>query len=171
LSGQIAGLDSNMEHLLAILSSFGPWNWFCLVVVLFFLDLIVPGVHFLWFRIASAATGVLALATDIAWQWQILAFGFLSVAAALWVRRYAQPDVVRSDVPDLNARPRQYIGRLFVVAEAIDCGRGKVRVGDTLWAAEGPDAPVGARVMVTGTRGTALVVERPRARSECKSQA
>jgi membrane protein implicated in regulation of membrane protease activity len=79
--------------------------------------------------------------------------------------------VVKSDLPDLNARSRQYIGRLFVVAEAIDCGRGKVRVGDTLWAAEGADAPVGTRVMVTATRGTALVVERPRARSDCKSQA
>jgi inner membrane protein len=149
-----------MEHLSALIASLGPWNWFYLVVALFLLDMIVPGVHFLWFRIAAAATGLLALATGVAWQWQIVAFGIFSVAAALWVRRYARPDVVKSDLPDLNARGRQYIGRSFVVAEAIECGRGKVRVGDTLWSAEGPDAPVGASVTVTDARGTALVVKR-----------
>jgi inner membrane protein len=86
------------------------------------------------------------------------------VAAALWIRRYARDDFVKSDVPDLNARGRQYIGRSFVVAEAIACGRGKVRVGDTLWAAEGPDTPVGTSVTVWDARGTTLLVERTPAR-------
>ena len=153
-----------MEHLVALFSGFGPWNWFFLVVALFLLDSVVPGVHFLWFRMAAVATGVLALATGIAWKWQLLAFGVFSVAAAFWVRRFAQPDHLKSDLPDLNARGRQYIGRAFVVEEAIECGRGKVRVGDTLWPAEGPDAPVGASVTVTGARGTALVVESAPAR-------
>jgi len=153
-----------MEQVSALVASLGPWIWFYLVVVLFLLDMIVPGVHFLWFRIAAAATGLLALATGVAWQWQIVAFGVFSVASAFWVRRYTRPDVVKSDVPDLNARGRQYIGRSFVVAEPIECGRGKVRVGDTLWAAEGPDTPVGASVTVTEARGTTLVVERTPAR-------
>src|SRR5262245_21411566 len=95
----------------------------------------------------------------------MVAFGVFSVVSALWVRRYARPDVVKSDVPDLNARGRQYIGRAFVVAEAIECGRGKVRVGDTLWPAEGPDTPVGASVTVTNAHGTTLVVERQPARA------
>ena len=55
---------------------------------------------------------------------------------------------------------------MLVVAEAIEGGRGKVRVGDTLWPVEGPDLPVGAHVTVTGTRGTALLVQRVLA-SEC----
>jgi hypothetical protein len=33
-----------------------------------------------------------------------------------------------------------------------------VRVGDTLWNAEGPDLPKGARAKVTGTNGTVLIV-------------
>jgi inner membrane protein len=148
-----------MEHVYALFSDFGPWNWFFLVVALFVFDTVVPGVHFLWFRMAAVGTGGLALATGIRWQWQIVAFGVLSVIAAFWVRRYAQPDHLKSDLPDLNARGRQYIGRSFVVEEAIECGRGKVRVDDTLWAAEGPDTPAGASVTVTGAQGTALVVE------------
>jgi membrane protein implicated in regulation of membrane protease activity len=44
------------------------------------------------------------------------------------------------------------------VEEAIENGRGKVRVGDSVWQADGPDVPAGSRVKVTGARGTVLVV-------------
>ena len=47
----------------------------------------------------------------------------------------------------------------MTVEQAIADGRGKVRVGDTVWQAQGPDAPLGARVKVTGTNGTCLLVE------------
>lgn len=140
--------------------SLGAWNWFILAVVLLALETIIPGVHFLWFGIAAVIIGLLAFATDIAWQWQVLAFALLSVLTVFWVRKYARPDVAISDQPDLNVRGQQYIGRSVLVEQAIQGGRGKVRVGDTLWAAEGPDASAGSRVTVTGTKGTVLVVER-----------
>jgi membrane protein implicated in regulation of membrane protease activity len=149
-----------MQGMFALFSGYGPWNWFFLVVALFVLDAIVPGVHFLWFRLAAVSVGALTFATGIGWQWQLVAFGAFSVIAALWVRRYVQPNVVVSDVPDLNVRGQQYVGRSLVVEEAIECGRGKVRVGDTLWSAEGIDAPAGTTVKVTGARGTVLTVER-----------
>ena len=34
----------------------------------------------------------------------------------------------------------------------------RVRVGDTVWQAEGPDTPAGTRVKVTGARDTVLIV-------------
>jgi inner membrane protein len=151
-----------MDYLVALFSGFGPWNWFFLVVALFVLDTVVPGVHFLWFRFAAVGVGVLALATNITWQWQVVAFGILSVVAAIWVRKYVHAGDANCDVPDLNVRGQQYIGRFLVVEEAIECGRGKVRVGDTLWFAEGLDAPVGTNVRVTGARGTVLVVKPAR---------
>jgi membrane protein implicated in regulation of membrane protease activity len=61
-------------------------------------------------------------------------------------------------VPELNIRGSQYVGRTVTVEVAISNGRGKVRVGDTMWTAEGPDTPVGTRVKVTGVNGTVLVV-------------
>ena len=149
-----------MQSLWALLYSLGPWNWLILAVVLLTLETLIPGVHFLWFGIAAAVIGVLALVTGFAWPVQVLAFVLLSVLVVFWVRRYVRPDMTISDLPDLNVRGQQYVGRSLVVEQAIQNGRGKVRVGDTLWAVEGPDAPAGARVTVTGARGTVLVVER-----------
>jgi membrane protein implicated in regulation of membrane protease activity len=117
-------------------------------------------VHFLWFGIAAVVVGGLAVATDIGWPWQLVAFGVISVLTVFGVRRFFRIEAAHTDQPDLNIRGQQYVGRSLVVEQAIQNGRGKVRVGDTLWQAEGPDAPVGTRVKVTATRGTVLVVER-----------
>jgi membrane protein implicated in regulation of membrane protease activity len=57
-------------------------------------------------------------------------------------------------------RGAQYIGRRVTVEEAIVSGRGKVRVGDTIWPAQGEDAAKGSLVQVVGVNGTVLVVER-----------
>ena len=149
-----------MQMLYTLFSGFGPWNWFIVGVLLFTLETFVPGVHFLWFGIAAIIVGLLALATGIAWPWQIIAFGVLAVLTVFWVRKYVRADVSKSDLPDLNVRGQQYVGRSVVVEQAIQNGRGKVRADDTLWLAEGPDVPAGARVTVTGTRGTILLVER-----------
>ncbi len=149
-----------MQSLWGVLYDLGPWNWLILATVLLILETVIPGVHFLWFGIAAAIIGVLALWTGFAWPVQVLAFALLSVVVVFWVRRYVRPDVTISDLPDLNVRGQQYVGRSLVVEQAIQNGRGKVRLGDSLWSVEGPDTPVGSSVTVTGVRGTVLVVER-----------
>lgn len=141
-----------------LLAPFGAWNWLLLALVLFSLEAIVPGVHFVWFGVAAILVGLLGLSTDFAWQWQLIAFAVLSVATVFVARRYARPDNSPSDTPDLNARGVQYVGRVVTVEEPIRGGRGKVRVADTLWQAEGADAAAGTRVKVTGARDTILVV-------------
>ncbi|HWE16297.1 MAG TPA: NfeD family protein [Hyphomicrobiaceae bacterium] len=147
-----------MQDVWGLFSSLGAWNWLILAVVLLSLETVIPGVHFLWFGLAAAFIGFVALAIGMAWPWQVLAFVLVSVAVVFWVKRFVRPDVAISDLPDLNVRGQQYVGRSVVVEQAIENGRGKVRVGDTLWSAEGPDAPAGARVTVTGSKGTVLVV-------------
>src|SRR5262245_41966228 len=152
-----------MQSAWALFVSLGAWNWLILAVVLLALETVIPGVHFLWFGLAAAVIGIFALAIGVSWPWQVLAFVALSVLTVLWVKRFVRPDVTLSDLPDLNVRGQQYVGRALVVEQAIENGRGKVRVGDTIWSAEGPDAPAGARVTVTGSKGTVLVVEPARA--------
>jgi membrane protein implicated in regulation of membrane protease activity len=137
----------------------GAWNWFIVAVALFALESVVPGVHFVWFGVAAVIVGALGLTLDIAWEWQLITFAIISCITVFFARRYAAPDVAHSDEPDLNARAVQYVGRVVTVEQAIADGRGKVRVGDTVWNAQGSDAPQGARVRITGTNGTCLLVE------------
>jgi hypothetical protein len=85
-------------------------------------------------------------------------FGVLSVAAAVAARRFLRRDDASTERPLLNRRAQQHVGKTYVVAEAISNGRGKVRIGDTLWRVEGPDAAEGARVRVTGSDGATLIV-------------
>lgn len=92
--------------------------------------------------------------------WMLSTGAALVIADVLIDFVWAHPSVSRSDQPELNRRGNQLVGRVLIVAEPIEGGRGKVQVGDTLWAAEGPDTPVGAEVRVTAARATILVVER-----------
>lgn len=146
--------------LTSFLAGLGPWNWLLLAIVLFALETIIPGVHFIWFGVAAILVGLIALALGFSWQWQLILFALISVATVFLARRYARPERTQSDLPDLNVRGAQYVGRSFIVEEPIRDGRGKVRVGDTLWQVQGADAAAGTRVKVNGVNGTVLVVER-----------
>lgn len=148
-----------MSALVDYFSSFGSWNWLILAVILFVLETIVPGVHFLWFGLAAVLTAAVAFTTDLSWQWEALIFGTLSMIAVFGVRRFADPHADETDEPSLNIRGSQYVGREVTVEKAISSGRGRVRVGDTVWAAEGPDAPEGSRVKITAVNGTVFKVE------------
>jgi membrane protein implicated in regulation of membrane protease activity len=50
------------------------------------------------------------------------------------------------------------VGRRVVVVEPIVNGRGKVKVGDGAWLAEGPDVAAGTEVEVVAVDGTTLKV-------------
>lgn len=140
------------------ITHYGPWLWFAVAVALLFLETLIPGVHFLWFGMSAAIVGALALLTPLAWQVQLIVFALISVASVFIVRRYSGGSIAKTDEPVLNVRGAQYIGRKVEVVDAIRNGRGKVRVGDTVWGAEGEDAAKGSEVEVVGVNGTVLVV-------------
>lgn len=146
---------------ISTITHYGPWLWFAAGVALLVLETVVPGVHFLWFGIAAAIVGAIALATPLAWQIQLVIFALISIASVFLVRRYSVTDGAKTDEPVLNVRGAQYIGRTVEVVDAIRNGRGKVRVGDSVWVAEGEDAAIGAKVEVQGVNGTVLVVAKP----------
>lgn len=145
--------------MIAFLSGLGPWNWLIFALILYALEAIVPGVNLVWFGTAALVVGMLVFATGITWPWQLVIFAAISICTAFAVRKFARSRTHVSDVPDLNVRGHQYIGREFVVAEAIKGGRGRIRVGDTLWQAEGEDVPAGTRVRVKSVNDAVLMVE------------
>lgn len=137
------------------------WHWLSLGLALAVIEVAAPGTFFLWLGIAAGLIGLLMLvAPDLGWQLQLILFGVLSIvsvgAGRAWLRRHP----LKTEDATLNRRGEQYVGRVFVVDQAIVNGRGTVKVGDSLWRADGPDAPAGARVRVTGIAGTVLQVEQ-----------
>ncbi len=96
----------------------------------------------------------------LAWLVGLASLALLVPRAVLaWAWLWPPPWRPRSDQPGLSHGPHALAGRVLEVTQAIENGRGRVRAGDTVWSAEGPDVPAGARVTVTGVRDTMLVVE------------
>jgi membrane protein implicated in regulation of membrane protease activity len=147
-----------MTTITDFLWNLGAWNWFILAAIMMLLETIIPGVHFMWFGIAAVIMAGAVLLMPMPLAVQLVAFAVLSLLIILTARRFWAPQAMKTDAPDLNERGMQYVGRIVTVAEPITGGRGKVRVGDTVWTAEGPDLAEGATAKVTGVNGTALVV-------------
>jgi inner membrane protein len=137
----------------------GGWSWWILGLVLLGAEVLLPGFFFLWFGVAAILIGISALLIEWPWQWQVLGFVLLSVIAVLVGRRFVGSPDDESDDPHLNLRASRLEGRTFVLLEPIVEGRGRIRIDDSVWQVHGPDAPVGARVVVTGSDGAILTVE------------
>jgi membrane protein implicated in regulation of membrane protease activity len=120
-----------------------------------FVSLVLP-----WAGLAAGLVGAWQIAQgDRSGWWLVGAGAAMLIADVVIDFVWAHPSISKSDQPDLNRRAEQLIGRVLLLEEAIEGGRGKVRVGDTLWLAEGAELPAGTRVKVTGVRRDALQVE------------
>lgn len=135
------------------------WHWWIVAAVLAALETFVPGALAIWFAAAALLLGALLLAVDFRWELQLVLFGLLSVVATMLWWYFGRSKDDESTQPMLNQRAAQYIGRVFPLAEAIQGGRGKVQVGDSVWLVQGTDAPIGAQVRVVSVKGSVLYVE------------
>lgn len=141
-----------------ILVTLGTWNWLIAALVLMGLELIAPGVFLFWLGLAALIVGIVSFVIVWSWQWQLVAFAVLAIAAVPLWRRFAQRASAPSDHAFLNRRADALVGRVFTLDKPIIDGHGTVRVGDTVWRIDGPDTPAGSRVKVIGTDGAKLTV-------------
>lgn len=145
-----------MEEFLPFL---GHWAWFVAAGVFLLLELLSPGVFFLWLAVAAALTGVADSLQGLPWQVELLLFAALSVVSVLAGRRfYSGPANAPEDNPFLNRRQMGYVGRSFTLSQPIINGRGKLTIEDTVWEVEGPDMAAGTRVKVTAVKDMNLMV-------------
>jgi membrane protein implicated in regulation of membrane protease activity len=135
------------------------WLWLIAGLVLAVAEMVVPGVFLIWFAAAALVVGLLTAALPIGVPLQVVLFVVLSLASVLASRRYLRSRPIQSADPLLNQRGAQLVGRQVVVTQAIEGGSGRVRCGDSEWLASGPDADAGARMTVTGSQGSVLIVE------------
>lgn len=137
------------------------WHWWILAGILMVLEVVAPGVFLLWLGIAAAITGLIAyVVPTMDWQWEALVFALLSIVTVWGWRYYQRRNPTETDLPMLNRRGEQYVGRRLSLDQPIVNGRGQVKVDDSTWRVEGADLPAGTAIVVTGVKGTILVVER-----------
>jgi inner membrane protein len=143
-----------MENLL------NNYGWWLLALVLIGAEIVAPGYFMLWIGIAAGVMGIVTLlAPALSPIAQAVAFALLAIASCTIYWRFIRPIAEqRDDEPLLNRRGARMVGRRVTVVEAIVNGRGKVKVGDGAWLAEGPDLPAGAEVEVVACEGTTLRV-------------
>ena len=135
------------------------WWWLIGAAALGILEIFVPGIFLAWIAAAAALTGIVVALLGISLPFQLTLFALLAIAAVYGGRRAYDRNPVPSSDPKLNDRTARLIGQTVTVVTAIEGGEGRVRVGDGVWTAHGPDAEVGARMVVAGADGTCLKVE------------
>ena len=149
--------------ILTLIKDAGPWAWWILGIVLLVAEIVVPGNFLIWVGIAGLLTGLLSnLFWETSWWvWEVqwLTFAALS-ALSLWLgRNWLHRNRGLTDEPTLNQRGASLIGRTADLIDPIHNGRGRVKIGDTIWMVTGPDLPAGSRVRVVASDGSDLKVE------------
>ncbi len=135
------------------------WFWLTLGVLLGATEIVAPGFFLIWLSGAAIATGLVAWVMPISLPLQVGFFAVLSIVSVYVGRRWFALNPTESTDPNLNDRGARLIGESVIVVEAIVGGKGRVKVGDSVWIAKGADAAVGVRVRVTGSDGAALNVD------------
>lgn len=137
------------------------WHWLILSAILFIAEVSISGGFLLWIGISALLlSAIVWIFPATSWGVQMMLFSVLAIiATVLWwayLRRYP----IATDDPKLNRRNERYVGRTFVLIEAIENGRGKIHVDDSTWTVKGPDLPVGTVVKIIRAEGVLLIAEK-----------
>ena len=125
------------------------WIWKSLGLLLGIAEIIAPGFYLIWIGLAAIITGAIAF-LGISIPLQFVIFAVLTVASILLAKRYFNANPIESTDPLLNNRMARMVGEIVTVVEPIEGGSGRIKVGDGVWTAYGADAPIGARLRITG---------------------
>jgi inner membrane protein len=136
----------------------GEMLWIILGIILLITEMIAPGAYLMFLGAAAVFTGLLGFALPLSLPLQLLIFALSSIASVYIAKRWFDVYPILSSAPLLNARIAQMIGQTVEVVVPIEGGQGRVKVGDSVWAASGPDASVGTRMKIVSAEGNQLAV-------------
>jgi membrane protein implicated in regulation of membrane protease activity len=146
-----------------LLSQLTAWHWLVFGVVLLGVELSTGSTYILWPAVSALAVGVLLfIAPSLGWEMQMMLFFLLSVATLVLGRTHLQKLVKGGEPSDLNDPGQAMIGRQVEAVTDFTGTEGRVRVGDTQWAARLADgtAAAGDLLRVESVQGATLIVER-----------
>ena len=146
------------------LNGASPWWWIAAGIGLGIVEMLTFSFFLIGPGIAAVVVGVvLWMAPGMSGAIQMLIFAALSIGLTLAARGYVLNRKPDSEVPGLNDRAAQMVGRMAVVVDGFAAGgTGNVEVDGVRWRAqlsEGAGAPAPGDVLrITDTRGMTLVV-------------
>lgn len=152
-----------MEEVINFFSSWGFWAWLSIGLLLMIAELFIPGTFVMWFGFGAVLTGlVVGIVGEMSVAMQLLIFSIMSVISlCLGIFVYGKvfgPNKEKGNETRTGAQ--RLIGKSFIVSEAIQNGKGKVTVGDTVWLARSKHKIAkDTEVVVVGVDGTQLLVE------------
>lgn len=152
--------DTNV--LIAALNSMDVWKWILLGVALLVLELFTGSLFLLWPAIAAIVVGLVLSVVPLGWEMQLFLFAILTTAGLIWGEKYLRPRLDNDRAADgLNARGETMIGQTVRAIGDFDMGRGRVKVGDTEWAAKMPEgnAAAGDQLRIIEVSGASVTVE------------
>jgi inner membrane protein len=154
-----------MEAVTGFLEGLTVFHWLGIGLILLTLEVAVGTFDLLWIAVAAFVTALFALFVPLpvgGWQGQLTMFGASGIAFVAAGRTLFK-GLRRSPTthPNLNDRLAKMVGQKGEAATGFDNGRGKVKLGDTVWLAQQSDETViveGDEVIVSGYDGTTLKV-------------
>jgi inner membrane protein len=156
-----------MAAFMGFLESLTLWHWVGLAIILLSIEVAVGTFDLLWVAMAAFIAALFMLVAPAGvdgWQAQLTVFAGAAIALVILGRTVFR-GLRRTNLshPNLNDRMSAMKGVRGEAANAFEHGRGRVKIGDTVWAAlqEG-ETPIatGDDVVVTGATGTLLTVRK-----------
>jgi hypothetical protein len=136
------------------------WAWTVLAAVLALAEMHAPGAYLIWIALGAGMTAAVEAAADLSLSSQVATFAVASALACVaGYFIYRRSDQFQSTDAPLNRRDVSIVGNRGVVLADFANGEGKVRLGDTVWLAEGPNLTEGTHVVVKSVRGARVIVE------------
>jgi inner membrane protein len=137
--------------------SFSPWLIAAASVLLATAELQCPGCYLIWIAAGGAVTALISFGFDLSLSSQISIF-IVSCSISCVFGYFIYQKLITSDGNNLNQRNLEMVGMKGIVTETLENGHGKVKLGDSVWLAEGGNMEIGTPIIVTGVRGTVALV-------------
>jgi len=136
------------------------WHWIILAIVLIAGEALGAAGFLLGAVMAALEVALISyIWPDLTWQQQLSLFAVLALLCSVWFWYRFKSFSQTTDLPKLNNRAAQLIGREFALTQEMTGGQGKMQVGDTLWRVESEiNLPVGTQVKVIGSREMVLLI-------------
>lgn len=135
--------------------------WFILGLILFLLELVIPGFFIFFFGLGAWAAALACLIWEPGVNLQIIIFAVVSVATLVALRKMIQKKFFYVKEEDAQKVEDEFTGReALVVEDVLPGSTGKVEFKGTNWKAESKtELKAGSRAVITGKEDFKLIVE------------